>query len=326
MVVALLAGSAGRAPVPAGRLQPDADPGAAPARRRRGVRLHRRPGVGGGDGGARPAGPRDRPVRALRLERLHDRPAARPARAQLGGLHGGVAAGGDPARARRGAPAPARRRHPRRPSTRAVGSCCRAAPIRPGIGGGLAGVGIAAITGFVVLLCVDRGFGQTSGAIAIACFAGATLVGRLVAGGVPDRLGPRRTMGIAVALGGDRPGADRRRAGLVGGRARLRAVRLLLDAALPGPGDARGRRRGAVAARRRPRRLLELLRPRLRHRRAGARRHRLGARLRRHLRDRRRSSSSARWCRWPGGGGTRPSAALSFGRCGATTSRRTAAR
>jgi MFS family permease len=73
--------------------------------------------------------------------------------------------------------------------------------IRPGIGGGLAGVGIAAITGFVVLLCVDRGFGQASGSIAIACFAGATLVGRLVAGGVPDRFGPRRTMGVAVALG-----------------------------------------------------------------------------------------------------------------------------
>jgi len=75
------------------------------------------------------------------------------------------------------------------------------AAIRPGIGGGMAGVGIAAITGFVVLLCVDRGFGQTSGAVAIACFAGATLVGRLAAGGVPDRLGARRTMGIAVLLG-----------------------------------------------------------------------------------------------------------------------------
>jgi MFS family permease len=74
--------------------------------------------------------------------------------------------------------------------------------IRPGIGGGMAGIGIAAINGFVVLLCIDRGFGQTSGAIAIALFAFATLVGRLVAGGLPDRLGPRRTMLIAVALGG----------------------------------------------------------------------------------------------------------------------------
>jgi MFS family permease len=74
--------------------------------------------------------------------------------------------------------------------------------IKPGIGGGLAGIGIAAINGFVVLLCIDRGFGQTSGAIAIALFAGATLLGRLVAGGLPDRLGPRRTMVIAVALGG----------------------------------------------------------------------------------------------------------------------------
>jgi MFS family permease len=73
--------------------------------------------------------------------------------------------------------------------------------IRPGIGGGMAGVGIAAITGFVVLLCVDRGFGQASGAVAIACFAGATLIGRLAAGGIPDRLGPRRTMAIAVVLG-----------------------------------------------------------------------------------------------------------------------------
>ena len=74
--------------------------------------------------------------------------------------------------------------------------------VKPGIGGGLAGIGIAAINGFVVLLCIDRGFGQTSGAIAIALFAFATLVGRLVAGGLPDRLGPRRTMVIAVALGG----------------------------------------------------------------------------------------------------------------------------
>jgi MFS family permease len=62
--------------------------------------------------------------------------------------------------------------------------------IRPGIGGGMAGVGIAAITGFVVLLCIDRGFGQTSGAYAIACVAGATQVGRL-----------RRTMAIAVVVG-----------------------------------------------------------------------------------------------------------------------------
>ena len=74
--------------------------------------------------------------------------------------------------------------------------------VRPGIGGGLAGIGIAAINGFVVLLCIDRGFGQASGAIAIALFASATLVGRLVAGGLPDRLGPRRSMVIAVALGG----------------------------------------------------------------------------------------------------------------------------
>ncbi len=77
-----------------------------------------------------------------------------------------------------------------------------AGAVKPGIGGGLAGIGIAAINGFVVLLCIDRGFGQTSGAIAIALFAFATLVGRLVAGGLPDRLGPRRTMVIAVALGG----------------------------------------------------------------------------------------------------------------------------
>ena len=74
--------------------------------------------------------------------------------------------------------------------------------IKPGIGGGMAGIGIAAINGFVVLLCIDRGFGQASGAIAIALFAFSTLVGRLVAGGLPDRLGPRRTMMIAVALGG----------------------------------------------------------------------------------------------------------------------------
>ena len=74
--------------------------------------------------------------------------------------------------------------------------------VKPGIGGGLAGIGIAAINGFVVLLCIDRGFGQASGAVAIALFAFATLVGRLVAGGLPDRLGPRRTMVIAVALGG----------------------------------------------------------------------------------------------------------------------------
>ncbi len=73
--------------------------------------------------------------------------------------------------------------------------------VRPGIGGGLGGVGIAAINGFVVLLCIDRGFGQTSGAIALALFAAATVAGRLIAGGLPDRLGPRRAMVIAVALG-----------------------------------------------------------------------------------------------------------------------------
>ena len=147
--------------------------------------------------------------------------------------------------------------------------------IRPGIGGGMAGVGIAAITGFVVLLCIDRGFGQTSGAIAIACFA-ARDAGRAAGGGRPAR--PARAApddGDRRRARRSRADADRRRSRLVGGRPRLRAVRLLLDAAVPGAGDARRRRRRAVAARRRAGGVLELLRPRLRHRRTRAGRDRV---------------------------------------------------
>jgi MFS family permease len=69
----------------------------------------------------------------------------------------------------------------------------------PGVGGGLAGIGIASITTFVVLLCRDRGFG--GGSWAIAVFAGSTLLLRVVAGGIPDRIGPHRSFLLSVALG-----------------------------------------------------------------------------------------------------------------------------
>ena len=107
----------------------------------------------------------------------------------------------------------------------------------------MAGIGIAAINGFVVLLCIDRGFGQASGAIAIALFAFSTLVGRLVAGGLPDRLGPRRTMMIAVTLGGTGQLLIAVAPAWWAVGLGSHPVRHLLDAAVPSACDA-GRRRG----------------------------------------------------------------------------------
>ena len=204
---------------------------------------------------------------------------------ELGGFNGRLAAGGDPARDRRAIVSAGSPRRPPSPEHEGRRQLLPRGSIRPGIGGGMAGIGIAAITGFVVLLCIDRGFGQTSGAIAIALFAVATLVGRLVAGGLPDRLGPRRTMVIAVVLGA---------AGqtLIAVAPAWWAVGLgcvlfgfcwtLLFPALAMLVVDDGR---AVAARCRAGRVLELLRPRLRRRRAGARADRVAARLRRPLRD-----------------------------------------
>ena len=121
--------------------------------------------------------------------------AARRVQRRLGA--GGGAAG---ARRPRGQPAAAPRR--RRRSTRAGGSCCRAARSGPASAAAWRGIGIAAINGFVVLLCIDRGFGQTSGAIALALFAVAT-ARRTRSSRAACRTGSARaaTMVIAVALG-----------------------------------------------------------------------------------------------------------------------------
>ena len=169
-------------------------------------------------------------------------------------------------------------RRRRRRSTRAGGSCCRPGRSSRASAAASQGIGIAAINGFVVLLCIDRGVrpgqrrhrdravrvldaGRAAGRRRAARPAGA-------AAHDDDRRHPRR----------HRAAADRRRSRLVGGRPRLHPVRHLLDAAVPGARDA-GRRRGrAVAARRRPGRVLELLRPRVRRRCAGARADRVAAR------------------------------------------------
>ena len=87
--------------------------------------------------------------------------------------------------------------------------------VRPGIALALANVGYAALAGFVVLHLAARGAGH--GAAVFTAFATAVVATRLLAGRLPDRLGPRRTAvaaalsegaGLAViALAHDWPGA-----------------------------------------------------------------------------------------------------------------------
>ncbi len=71
----------------------------------------------------------------------------------------------------------------------------------PGIMLGLGNVTYAAMAGFLILLLRARGHG---GAWAFSAFAVAVLFGRLIFGGMPDRMGPRRSLFagyILLALG-----------------------------------------------------------------------------------------------------------------------------
>jgi MFS family permease len=69
--------------------------------------------------------------------------------------------------------------------------------IRPGLGLALASVGYAAVAAFIVLYLESNGEGH--GAIAFAVFAASVVITRLVAGGLPDRIGPLRcAVGAAI--------------------------------------------------------------------------------------------------------------------------------
>jgi MFS family permease len=81
--------------------------------------------------------------------------------------------------------------------------------LMPGIMLGLGNVTYAAMAGFLILLLRDRGHGVTW---AFSAFAVAVLFGRAAFGGLPDRMGPRRSLFagyaclavglLAIALGG----------------------------------------------------------------------------------------------------------------------------
>ncbi len=60
--------------------------------------------------------------------------------------------------------------------------------VRPGLAVALAAMGYATVAAFVVLLLEGRGV--SGGASVFAAFAGSIVLARLVAGGLPDRLGP----------------------------------------------------------------------------------------------------------------------------------------
>ncbi len=63
--------------------------------------------------------------------------------------------------------------------------------LRPGIILGLGNVTYAAMAGFLILLLRHRGHGSTW---AFSAFAAAVLLGRALFGGLPDRMGPRRSL------------------------------------------------------------------------------------------------------------------------------------
>src|ERR1019366_2121398 len=70
----------------------------------------------------------------------------------------------------------------------------------PGVLLGLGNVTYAAMAGFLILLLHHRGHGATW---AFSAFAVAVLFGRLAFGGLPDRMGPRRSLFAGYAfLGG----------------------------------------------------------------------------------------------------------------------------
>ena len=101
--------------------------------------------------------------------------------------------------------------------------------VRPGLAVGLAAVGYATVAAFIVLMLEDRGVGH--GATVFAAFAATIVLSRLVAGGLPDRVGPAPVaIGatliegaglVALALAGSLPVA------LVGGMAMGAAFSLI---------------------------------------------------------------------------------------------------
>ena len=84
--------------------------------------------------------------------------------------------------------------------------------MRPGLAVGLAAVGYATVAAFVVLLLEARGVG--GGAAVFAAFAFAIVVARLVAGDLPDRVGPAAVAIGATLVEAARPADDRGRPGL----------------------------------------------------------------------------------------------------------------
>ena len=93
----------------------------------------------------------------------------------------------------------------------------------PGILLGLGNVTYAAMAGFLILLLLHRGHGATW---AFSAFAVAVLFGRAVFGGLPDRMGPRRSLfaglcvvfavGLIVILAGHSSSFDALAASLIG--------------------------------------------------------------------------------------------------------------
>jgi MFS family permease len=70
--------------------------------------------------------------------------------------------------------------------------------VRPGFAVALASVGYATVAAFIVLMLDERGVGH--GATVFAAFAAMIVVARVIAGGLPDRLGPARVAVGAVLI------------------------------------------------------------------------------------------------------------------------------
>jgi MFS family permease len=70
--------------------------------------------------------------------------------------------------------------------------------VRPGLAIALASVGYATVAAFIVLMLEDRGVGH--GATVFAAFAAAIVVARLLAGNLPDRIGPAKVAIGAVLI------------------------------------------------------------------------------------------------------------------------------
>ena len=68
----------------------------------------------------------------------------------------------------------------------------------PGAAMALASVGYAAIASFIVLHLREQGVGH--GALVFSTFAAALVITRVIAGGLPDRLGPRHVAAFAAVL------------------------------------------------------------------------------------------------------------------------------